>query len=254
MQLRVLGCAGGSAPHLRLSSYLIDGVFAIDAGALTTGLEVEGQRAVQAVAFTHGHLDHVWSLPLYLANRFGGAEETCRLHASSYTIETIVQNLFNDRIWPDFTAAFIEGRPLLSWHPIEPGETSTVLDRYEIRAVELNHTVPCQGYFVRRDDRSVLVCGDTSNTDEVWQMANETDDLKGILIECSWTDDLHDLAQKSLHMCPSMLAEDLAKLTVDVPVHVMHMKPGYQKGIVAAMEELDDDRIQILAHDEVLVL
>ena len=75
MRLRVLGCAGGSAPGHLLSSYLIDEVLAIDAGALTTALSVPGQRRVRAVAFTHGHLDHVWSLPLFLANRFDSLQQ-----------------------------------------------------------------------------------------------------------------------------------------------------------------------------------
>ena len=73
---------------MRLSCYLLDDVFAVDAGALTTALALEGQRAVRAVALTHGHLDHIWSLPLFLANRFGSDTDTCHLFASTFTMES----------------------------------------------------------------------------------------------------------------------------------------------------------------------
>ena len=52
MRLRVLGCSGGSAPGHRLSCYLIDDVLAVDAGALTTGLEIPSQIRVEAVLLT----------------------------------------------------------------------------------------------------------------------------------------------------------------------------------------------------------
>ena len=57
MQLRVLGCAGGSAPGADLSCYLLDDVLAVDAGALTTTLDFKAQRRVQDVLLTHGHLE-----------------------------------------------------------------------------------------------------------------------------------------------------------------------------------------------------
>ncbi len=252
MRLRVLGCAGGSAPDRRLSCYLFDGVFAIDAGALTTGLSVDGQRAVEAVAFTHGHLDHVWSFPLFLANRFGAAVPTCHVYADNYTMVTIRDHLFNDRIWPDFTSSKIEGRNLVDFHDVEAGDSARVLDRYDIQSIPLNHTVPCQGYRVRADGASLIVCGDTCTTDAIWAFANEEPDLKGILVECSFTDKLTELALASKHMTPSLLRADLEKLTVDVPVYVMHRKPGYGESIIETLKTFGDDRIRILEQDEVL--
>ncbi|MDJ0974673.1 MAG: 3',5'-cyclic-nucleotide phosphodiesterase [Planctomycetota bacterium] len=252
MQLRVLGCAGGSAPEQRLSGYLLDGVLAIDAGSLTTALTVDEQRAVEAVALTHGHLDHVWSLPLFLANRFGGAKVTCNLYASAFTMETIRTHLFNDRIWPDFTQAKVANVPLVEFHDVEPGDEVRVLDRYDVKAIPLDHTVPCQGYRIRTEAGSIIVCGDTSTTELLWQVADRTDDLKGILIECSFTDDLHELAHASGHMTPDLLGQDLKKLHKDVPIHVMHLKPGYGPGITAALNALGDDRIHILQQDAVI--
>lgn len=252
MQVRVLGCAGGSAPEQRLSGFLLDGVFAIDAGSLTTALEVPEQRAVEAVALTHGHLDHVWTLPLFLANRFGGAEMTCHLYASAFTMQTIRSHLFNDRIWPDFTQARIANVPLVDFHEVEPGRELRVLGRYDVKAIGLVHPVPCQAYRIREGSGSVIICGDTCTTDELWAYANRQSDLKALFIECSFTDDLIELAKASGHMTPALLGADLKKLERDVPVRVMHLKPGYGDAIRSALAALGDDRIEMLTQDEIV--
>jgi cAMP phosphodiesterase len=246
MRLRVLGCAGGSAPGMPLSCYLVDDVVAVDAGALTTGLAVEQQRRVRTVLVTHGHLDHVWTLPLFLANRFGPGAGTLGIHASAYTLETIRRHLFNDRIWPDFTGARIDDVPLVRFHPVEPGDRRTLETGHEVTAVPLAHVVPCQAYLLRHDGRSLLVCGDTTTTDEVWRFANAQADLAGLVVECSFTDDLLDLARRSRHMTPSLLLADLKKLKRDVPVHVTHLKPGYGDGIREALEAGGDKRLSFL--------
>ena len=67
-------------------------------------------------------------------------------------------------------------------------------------------------------------------------------DLRGILIECSWTDD--ELAELTGHMSPSLLLADLAKLKTDTPVYVIHRKPGYEDEIEAELRAANDDRLR----------
>src|SRR5262245_60472193 len=194
MRLRVLGCAGGSAPGAQLSCYLVDDVLAIDAGALTTALDLPAQRRVQDVLLTHGHLDHVWTLPLFLANRFAGDPVPCRLFGSSYTLETVRLHLFNDRVWPDFTASVRQNVPLVQFHPVDPGDRASILD-YDVDSVPLVHAVPCQGYRIRRQGKSLIVCGDTYLADGLWTLANGSTDLRAILLECSFPDRYEWLAK-----------------------------------------------------------
>src|SRR5262245_1550068 len=204
MRLRVLGCAGGSAPGAQLSCYLVDDVLAIDAGALTTALDFAAQRRVQDVLLTHGHLDHVWTLPLFLANRFGGPAVPCRIHGSSYTLETVRSHLFNDRVWPDFTEAVRETVPLVQFLPLDPGETRSILD-YQVASIALVHAVPSQAYLVRRGGKSLLVCGDTYATDRLWEIADATKDLSAIVVECSFPSRYDALARASLHLTPRLM-------------------------------------------------
>lgn len=249
MRLRILGCAGGSAPGALLSCYLLDDVLAIDAGALTTALELPEQRRVQDVLLTHGHLDHVWTLPLFLANRFGGAPVPCRLYGSSFTLETVRQHLFNDRVWPDFTEAVRESVPLVQFKPVDPGAAAHILD-YEVHAVPLVHAVPCQGYLVRRAGRSLLVCGDTYGTDGLWAFANEAKDLGALIVECSFPNRYEGLARASLHLTPRMLGTELKKLRAKVPVLITHIKPEDKAEVVREIEGVKDPRVRILQQGE----
>jgi cAMP phosphodiesterase len=253
MRLRILGCAGGSAPGAQLSCFLLDDVLAIDAGALTTALDFPAQRRVQDVLLTHGHLDHVWTLPLFLANRFGGPPVPCRLYGSSFTLETVRQHLFNDRIWPDFTEAMREKVPLVQFKPLDPGSEEKVLD-YEITTIPLVHAVPSQAYLVRRSGRSLLVCGDTYGTDALWNVANGAKDLGAILIECSFPSRYDRLAKQSLHLTPRLLEEELRKLRAKVPVLVTHIKPEDRAEVVREIEALRDPRLRVLADGEVVVI
>jgi cAMP phosphodiesterase len=251
MRLRILGCAGGSAPGAQLSCYLLDDVLAIDAGALTTALDFTAQRRVQDVLLTHGHLDHVWTLPLFLANRFGGPPVPCRLYGSSFTLETVRQHLFNDRIWPDFTEAMRERVPLVQFKPIDPGSEEKVLD-YEVTSIPLVHAVPSQAYLVRRSGTSLLVCGDTYGTDALWTIASREKRLGAVLIECSFPSRYDRLAKQSLHLTPDLLAVELKKLTADVPVLVTHIKPEDRAEVVRELAALHDPRLRILSDGDVV--
>jgi 3',5'-cyclic-nucleotide phosphodiesterase len=252
MQLRVLGCAGGSAPGRLLSSYLVDDVLAIDAGALTTALTTRAQHGVRAVALTHGHLDHVWTLPFFLVHRFDSAVPTCGVYASDYTIETVKRHLFNERIWLDIDVLRVEDRPLATWHALEPGGSTQIAGRYAVDAIALTHTVPSQAYCVHDGDHALIVCGDTMTTDAVWAFASGVDGLAGIFVECSWPDAVREIAVASGHMTPAMLAKDLEKLEADVPIHVTHVKPAYEDDTRADLAALADDRIRIAEDGDVL--
>ena len=252
MRLRILGCAGGSAPGAQLSCYLLDDILAVDAGALTTTLDFAAQRRVQDVLLTHGHLDHVWTLPLFLANRFGGDAVPCRLFGSSYTLETVRRHLFNDRIWPDFTEAVRETVPLVQFKPVEPGGTESILD-YEVEAVPLVHAVPTQAYRIRRAGKSLIVCGDTYGTDGLWTFANADRDLSAIVIECSFPSRYEGLAKASLHLTPRLLAAELKKLTKkDVRVFVTHVKPEGRAEVLRELDALKDPRLHVLSQGEAI--
>jgi glyoxylase-like metal-dependent hydrolase (beta-lactamase superfamily II) len=64
MKLEVLGCHGGELPGCRSTCFLVDGVLALDAGALTASLDLAALVRVDHIVLTHSHFDHVKDLPL----------------------------------------------------------------------------------------------------------------------------------------------------------------------------------------------
>jgi ribonuclease BN (tRNA processing enzyme) len=63
MELRVIGCHGGETPNHRTSAFVVDERLAIDAGSLTSGLDLTAQFRLQACLVSHAHLDHIRSQP-----------------------------------------------------------------------------------------------------------------------------------------------------------------------------------------------
>ena len=69
VDLRVIGCHGGETPKHRTSAFVVDERIAIDAGSLTSGMELDAQCALEAVLVSHAHLDHVRDLATIADNR-----------------------------------------------------------------------------------------------------------------------------------------------------------------------------------------
>ncbi len=253
MELRVLGCAGGSALGKLLSGYLIDDVLAVDAGSLSTALTLDEQRRIQALLLTHSHLDHVLTLPFFAVHRYAEDVPSCPVHASAATIDAVGQHLFNDQIWLELDQLEIDGRPLITWEPMEPGEHADVIG-YDVRAVALTHAVPSQAYCIERDGTALIVCGDTTTTDALWAFANERPAVRAIVIECSWPDSLRWVAEAGGHMTPQLLIEDLDKLRTDARILVTHHKPGYEDELRAALDACGDPRLRFLDEGQTLTI
>jgi 3',5'-cyclic-nucleotide phosphodiesterase len=252
MRMRVLGCSGGGAPGHHLSGFLLDDVFAVDAGSLTTALDLAAQRAVQAVAVTHAHLDHCWSFPLFLANRYAPGASTCHFYADRHTMDAVLESLLNGMVWPDLRDSRVQGKRLVDVHVLPDRTPETVLGRYEVTSIPLVHTVPSCAFVIRKDGRSILVCGDTTTTTEVWDVANALDDLRGVVLECSFPDGEEDLARLTGHLTPSLFAAEVAKLRKDVPVHCTHIKPEHRALVIDQIRALPDRRVRILADGQVV--
>ena len=69
MDLRVIGCHGGETPKHRTSAFVLDDDLAIDAGSLTSGMELKAQCALEACLVSHAHLDHIRDLATIADNR-----------------------------------------------------------------------------------------------------------------------------------------------------------------------------------------
>jgi ribonuclease BN (tRNA processing enzyme) len=237
MRLRVLGCSGGiGGRHLRTTSMLLDHDILIDAGTGVADLTLAELTPVDHVFLTHSHLDHVTSIPFMVDTVGQMRDKPLTVYAIPATIEILKNHIFNWSIWPDFTEIPSADEPFLRYRAIELGETLELGGR-RITALPANHVVPAIGYRLDSGSSSLVFTGDTTTNDELWPIVNKIANLKYLIIECAFSNKERQLAVMSKHLCPSMLAEELAKLERSAEIYITHLKPGE---IELSMEEIEE--------------
>jgi ribonuclease BN (tRNA processing enzyme) len=81
------------------------------------------------------------------------------------------------------------------------------------------------GFHLDSGRSSLVFTGDTTTNDELWPVLNRIGNLKYLIIETALSDRERDLAAASKHLCPSLLAAELAKLKHTPQVFITHLKP-----------------------------
>ncbi len=226
MKWHVLGSFGGSSPTCRMTSFLINDELALDAGSITQALPLDAQRRIRQIVLTHSHLDHTASIPFLVENRFGEQREALEILVTPQVLHTVKRHLFNNDTWPDFTRIPNDMLPAVRLVEVEPRATFAA-GGVRLTSVPVRHTVPTHGYLVEDEGGAVLFTSDTGPTEAVWELANATPKLKAVIVEVSFPNRMQAVADVSLHLTPTTLAGELAKLKRDVAVHLYHLKPAY---------------------------
>lgn len=235
MRLHVLGCSGGIGAGLHTTSFLVDDDILIDAGTGVGNLSLTEMQAIRHVFLTHAHIDHVVSVPLLVDSIFERlVGDPLLVHGMPHTIDALRKHVFNDVVWPDFTVLPDSAHGVLRFVEHEPGSRVPVGDR-ELHSVEVVHSIPTVGYVCRGAGGAFCYSGDTSTNDTLWAALNSEPPVDPLIVEVGFPDRERELAERSRHYCPSLLADDLRKLDYRPRVLVTHLKPGHEDSI---MEEL----------------
>jgi ribonuclease BN (tRNA processing enzyme) len=225
MKLRILGCSGGIGGDLRTTSMLLDHDILIDAGTGVGDLSIDELARIDHVFLTHSHLDHVTSIPFMVDSVGWMRDKPITVHAIEPTLEILRQHLFNWKLWPDFTQIPDAQKPFLRYEAVTLGKTVDIGGR-KLTPLPANHVVPAIGYRLDSGSASLAFTGDTTTNDAFWTEVNKIDNLRYLIIETAFCNRERDLAIASKHLCPSMLAEELAKLKRKADVYITHLKPG----------------------------
>jgi ribonuclease BN (tRNA processing enzyme) len=248
MDIRVLGASGGCAPGCFPTSFLVNGLVAVDAGAVATQLTLEEQVRVTDVLITHSHLDHVRDLPLMLING-DRTLNPLRVRSTQGTLDAVRRHLFNREMWFE---AFTIPIPLILSIPVEPG---TTFDVAGLRATgfPLRHTVPSMGWLLDDGKSAVFFGGDTDEEGclaPVMKAAGAR--LKAVFLEASFPDEQAEFAKKTGHLTSSGLARAARALPAGVPVFATHMKPGFEDRIGAQLKAAGNPALRPVRSGEVL--
>jgi ribonuclease BN (tRNA processing enzyme) len=234
---------------------LVDDDVLIDAGTGIGDLALADLDSIRHVFLTHAHLDHVAGLPMLVDHVFDENFDTpITVYAREETLRAVREHLFNDVIWPDFTRLPTPGNPMLRWHVTSPGDTISIGHK-DFYAVDVMHTVPSLGFTVQNSSGVFAVSGDTRTNETLWPVLNACDDLRVLVIEVSFPDEMARLAVEAGHYTPRTLTADLARLNHSPEIWLTGMKPGEEQRILQQVTAAAPDRdINMLSAGTILTV
>ncbi len=247
MELRVIGCHGGETPKHRTSAFVLDSLLAIDAGSLTSGLELDEQVALEAVLVSHAHFDHIRDLATIADNRCQAAAKPLIVAGTSFTIRALREHFFNDIVWPDFSKIPPGEDPTIRFLELDL-ERPTVVAGHTVRAIAVSHTIDSAGFVIEGPSGTIAYSGDTGPTDRLWEVLNEINDLRAILMEVSFPNREQRIATLSGHHTPQTLALELGKYRApkDLPTLLYHIKPVFQAEVERECAALQAVNLEVL--------
>ena len=239
MKVRVLGCSGAIAKDCRTTSFLIDGEILVDAGTGVGDLTLEEMRKIDHVLLTHSHLDHVAALPLMVDAIAAQRNAPLKVHALAGTIQALRDHIFNNVIWPDFSRIPTPEAPFISFHEIRVGQTIQLSDKY-IEVLPAVHTVPAVGFAITAGNGCWVFTGDTGRNQAFWDRVNQLN-VAMLVIETAFSNREKDLARRSLHLSPTVLANELDCIAKgkNYPIYITHTKPAETELIMAEIQRFD---------------
>lgn len=204
---------------------LLDNDVLIDAGTGVGTLSMDELIRIDHIFVTHAHLDHVACIP-FLVDTVGAARaRPITIHALQATLDSLREHLFNWQLWPDFTKIPTSNSPHMCYEALSLGKTID-LDGRKITPLPANHVIPAVGYQLDSGQASLVLTGDTTINDALWPIVNRIKNLKYLIIESAFCNQERDIALKSKHLCPDLLAAELEKLERSAEIWITHLKPG----------------------------
>jgi len=250
MQIEVLGAYGGESMDCRMTCLLINEKVALDAGSLSQAIPIERQKGVESILLTHSHMDHTSSLPFFTENVYSEGTKAIDIYGSTATIYAVRKHLFNNAAWPDFSRLPNHLLPTIRFHELTP-ELPLLLNGVTFTPIEVDHLVPTFGFLIDDGTSSVLWSSDTGPTTRLWEIANQTKNLRAIFVETSFENSLQKIADISYHLTPNTLRLELEKLETRVPILLHHLKPPSEQRIRAEVKALNNPDLGFLEQGKI---
>lgn len=248
MRIQVLGGHGGLAKGHSTTSFLIDDTLLIDAGAVASTLAISDQAKIQNILISHAHLDHIKDLAFICDNCFGMKSSPFHVYTHETVKKIIMNHLFNETIWPDFTKLPSASSPTIEFNSVNPEEAFTVGD-FKVMAIKVQHPNDAMGFIIEKAQTAVLFTLDTASTNRIWEVAKGYKNLRAIFTEVSFPNSLEQVAIASDHHTAKSLELEIKKMPKSIPIILTHLKPNFRSVIMREIDELRESRIQVLEED-----
>lgn len=240
-EITVYGGVDRSVSEMEKSSvFVLDGTSVIDAGSLL-GPFKEKAANIETVWLTHEHIDHMIDIAFVMDAYYGLRTKPLKIRGLKETLESLQDNLLNNRIWPDFSKIPLGhgNGTCIEYEPIELGVEYRVNDETTIKAFATDHTVPSCGYVVTKQDRALLITQDTHSLDSAIAMIESDPKITSMILECSFPSAFEQLAEISKHLTPKLLFEKLEPLKgKGIELYVNHIKQAYENQVVEELHEM----------------
>jgi cAMP phosphodiesterase len=235
----------GSGPLQQiLASYIINDEACIDAGSIGFFSPLDVQKNVQHIFLSHSHMDHVASLPIFIDNTYVHGPDCATVHAGEHTHACLQSDIFNDRLWPDMIRLSGEETPFLRLNTLTSEQTVEVAG-LKVTPVSLLHIIPTFGFIIEDATSAIAIVSDTSPTERIWELINQTANLKAVFLEASFPNEMQWLAEKAMHLTPALFDNELKKLAHEVPIIAVHIKIAFEAQVRSQIAALGRSNVQI---------
>lgn len=246
--IEVLGAYGGKGCGKNTTCFRIASNITIDAGNILSPLKKESAN-IEHIFLTHSHLDHIIDIAFLIDAFYAIKTKPLNIYGLKDTLASLKEHILNWKVWPDFSELDLldkSGKSMM-FHEIDYGDVFE-LGGIRIEPFKTCHNVPSCGYKITKNGRATIITADTGVSDSVLEEIKNTDNLKSLVIECSFPSRFKKLAGESMHLTPALLAEELRKLPkIDFNIYVNHLKPFYVSEIVSEIRGID------ILHDAVVL-
>lgn len=237
---------GQATPEQRLTCFLIDDCVAVDAGSIGLALSEEQRQKVRDIIVTHVHMDHIASLPIFIDDLYPTLETPIRIHATAEVIDLLERDVFNWSVYPRFSDLKNDYGPVMEYIAIPVGSEFKVA-HLTVTAIPVNHIVPTVGLVVFDGRSTVAFSSDTAETEEFWKVVNRIPQLEALLIETSFPNAMHGLAEVSRHFTPASLDRELRKLNHNgLDILTVHIKPAYRAQVIQELQALNRPTLGVM--------
>ena len=236
LKIRFLGTHNAESKDFKLVTFVIDGILAVDAGSLTSGLTFAEQKRIKAILLSHGHYDHIRDLPAFA---FSSSPRVVKVFSTQVTLQIFVSHLADGIIYPEFASenSFLS-QSILDLCPVEPFH-SFEAEGFQILPVPVQHPISAVGFEISRDGKHIFYTGDTGpGLAAIWQHISP----QLLIIDMTFPNSLKDTARESGHLCPEILKNELVefqRIKGYLPrVSLIHLSPQYESEIAEDVKAL----------------